>query len=44
MAALDAHGQPRYHAGIAAQVARAGMPVAALSPQHVARWVAEQLR
>lgn len=44
MAALDAHGQPRYHAGIAAQVASAGMPVAALSPQHVARWVAEQLR
>jgi Mg-chelatase subunit ChlD len=44
MAALDAHGQPRYHAGIAAQVAAAGMPVAALSPQHVARWVAEQLR
>ncbi|MCK6488306.1 MAG: DUF5682 family protein [Planctomycetes bacterium] len=44
MAALDAHGAPRYHAGVAAQVAACGMPVAALSPQQVARWVAEQLR
>ena len=44
LAALDAGGQPRYHAGIAAQVTAAGMPVAALGPEHLARWVAERLR
>lgn len=44
LAALDAGGKPRYHAGIAAQVAAAGMPVAALGPEHLARWVADRLR
>ncbi len=44
LAALDAEGLPRYHAGIAAQVAAAGMPVAALGPEHLARWVVERMR
>jgi uncharacterized protein with von Willebrand factor type A (vWA) domain len=44
LAALDDRGAPRFAAGIAELVAGAGMPVAALSPTQVARWIAEQIR
>jgi Mg-chelatase subunit ChlD len=44
LAALSDDGKPRYHTGIAAQVAGCGMPVAALSPTELARWVGEQIR
>lgn len=44
LAALDDAGAARYHKPIAAQVAAAGMPVAALSPLELARWVGEQIR
>ncbi len=44
VAALDDRGQARYHAGIAAAVAGAGMPVAALTPLELARWVGEKVR
>ena len=44
LAALSDDGKPRYHAGIAQQVAACGMPVAALSPNQLARWVGEQIR
>jgi len=42
-AALDDTGTARYSVGIAQQVAAAGMPVAAVSPQQLARWVAERV-
>lgn len=44
LAALSDDGKPRYHTGIASQVAGCGMPVAALSPLELARWVGEQIR
>ncbi len=44
LAALDDGGQPRYAKAIAEQVVAAGMPVAALSPLELARWVGERLR
>ena len=44
LAALSDDGKPRYHTGIAAQVAGCGMPVAALSPLELARWVGDQIR
>ncbi|MDB5385633.1 MAG: hypothetical protein JWM11_1279 [Planctomycetaceae bacterium] len=44
LAALSDDGKPRYHTGIASQVAGCGMPVAALSPTELARWVGEQIR
>ena len=44
LAALSDDGQPRYNTGIAAQVVNCGMPVAALSPLELARWVGEQVR
>lgn len=44
LAALSDDGKPRYHTGIAEQVAACGMPVAALSPSQLARWVGEQIR
>lgn len=44
LAALADDGKPRYHTGIAAQVAGCGMPVAALSPLELARWVGDQIR
>jgi Mg-chelatase subunit ChlD len=44
LAALSDDGKPRYNKGIAGQVAGCGMPVAALSPQELARWVGEQIR
>jgi Mg-chelatase subunit ChlD len=43
-ASLDDRGAPRYSAGIASQLVAAGMPVAALSPTELARWIAEQVR
>ncbi|WP_106400172.1 DUF5682 family protein [Actinocorallia populi] len=43
-AALDDTGAPRYSKPIATQLAAAGMPVAALSPQALARWVGARLR
>ncbi|MCR9197590.1 MAG: DUF5682 family protein [Planctomycetaceae bacterium] len=44
LAALDDAGKPRYQTGIARQVVACGMPVAALSPSELARWVGEQIR
>ncbi len=43
IAALDDRGAPHVHQALAAQVAATGMPVAALSPLELARWVAERL-
>jgi len=44
LAALDDTGAPRYHRGIAELVAGAGMPVAALTPLELARWIGEKIR
>ncbi|MFA3872901.1 DUF5682 family protein [Streptomyces sp. MMCC 100] len=43
-AALDGEGTPRYSVPITRQLVAAGMPVAALSPLSLARWVGEQVR
>jgi Family of unknown function (DUF5682)/VWA domain containing CoxE-like protein len=43
-ASLDDRGRPRYSTGVAAQLVGAGMPVAALSPDELARWIGEQVR
>ncbi|MET8828216.1 DUF5682 family protein [Streptomyces sp. NPDC004610] len=43
-AALDDGGTPRYSVPVAQQLAAAGMPVAALSPLALARWVGDRLR
>ncbi|WP_437035902.1 DUF5682 family protein [Streptomyces sp. enrichment culture] len=43
-AALDGEGTPRYSVPIARRLAAAGMPVAALSPLALARWVGDQVR
>ncbi|MGX1116327.1 hypothetical protein RKD37_001690 [Streptomyces ambofaciens] len=43
-AALDGDGTPRYSVPIARRLAATGMPVAALSPLSLARWVGEQIR
>jgi hypothetical protein len=43
-AALDDGGVPRYSVPIARQLVAAGMPVAALSPLELARWVGDRLR
>ncbi|MGW0391309.1 vWA domain-containing protein [Streptomyces sp. NPDC003042] len=43
-AALDDAGAPRYSVPVARQLVAAGMPVAALSPLALARWVGERLR
>ncbi|MDT0608725.1 DUF5682 family protein [Streptomyces lancefieldiae] len=43
-AALDADGVPCYSVPIARQLVAAGMPVAALSPLSLARWVGERVR
>ncbi|MDH2390184.1 DUF5682 family protein [Streptomyces sp. HNM0663] len=43
-AALDDDGTPRYSVPVARQLVAAGMPVAALSPDALARWVGERLR
>ncbi|MEU9734888.1 DUF5682 family protein [Streptomyces sp. NPDC048002] len=42
-ASLDDAGRPRYSTGVAAQLVAAGMPVAALSPLELARWVGEKI-
>ncbi|MFF5157372.1 DUF5682 family protein [Streptomyces sp. NPDC000348] len=43
-AALNDDGTPRYSVPVARQLVAAGMPVAALSPLALARWVGERLR
>ncbi|ANP56896.1 hypothetical protein AVL59_30565 [Streptomyces griseochromogenes] len=42
-ASLDDSGRPRYSTGVASQLVAAGMPVAALSPLELARWVGEKI-
>ncbi|KUO07962.1 hypothetical protein AQJ58_33505 [Streptomyces sp. DSM 15324] len=42
-ASLDDSGRPRYSTGVAGQLVSAGMPVAALSPLELARWVGEKI-
>ena len=44
IAALDDRGAPRYELGIAERLVEAGMPIAALTPVELARWVGERLR
>ncbi|MEU8004606.1 DUF5682 family protein [Catellatospora sp. NPDC049111] len=43
-ASLDDAGRPRYSVAAAGQLVAAGMPIAALSPLELARWVGEQVR
>jgi hypothetical protein len=43
LAALDDTGKPRYCEATASAVVEAGMPVAALTPLELARWVSEQI-
>ncbi|MFJ2804848.1 DUF5682 family protein [Kitasatospora sp. NPDC087271] len=43
-AALDDTGTARYSKAVAGQLVAAGMPVAALSPLELARWVGEKVR
>ncbi|MFD4247464.1 DUF5682 family protein [Streptomyces sp. NPDC058525] len=43
-AALDDTGTPRYSVPVAGRLVAAGMPVAALSPLALARWVGDRLR
>ncbi|MFD5316257.1 DUF5682 family protein [Streptomyces sp. NPDC127098] len=43
-ASLNDAGRPRYSKGTAGQLVAAGMPVAALSPLELARWVGEKIR
>jgi hypothetical protein len=44
LAALDDRGSPRYNRAVAERVVEAGMPVAALTPLELARWVGEKIR
>ncbi|WP_052850764.1 DUF5682 family protein [Streptomyces avicenniae] len=44
VAGLDDAGRPRYSTAVAGQLVSAGMPVAALSPLELARWVGEKIR
>jgi Mg-chelatase subunit ChlD len=44
LAALDDLGSPRYSKAMAEQVVAAGMPVAALTPLELARWIGEKVR
>nr|WP_017573517.1 DUF5682 family protein [Nocardiopsis halotolerans] len=44
LAALDDTGAPVCNQAIAARFAAAGMPVASLSPQELASWIAERVR
>jgi Mg-chelatase subunit ChlD len=44
LAALDDRARPNYNVAIAERLVAAGMPVAALTPVELARWVAEQIR
>lgn len=43
-ASLDDEGRPRYSVSAAGRLVAAGMPIAALSPLELARWVGEQVR
>ncbi|WP_030855932.1 DUF5682 family protein [Streptomyces sp. NRRL S-37] len=43
-AALNGDGAPRYSVPVARRLVAAGMPVAALSPLSLARWVGERVR
>ncbi len=43
-ASLDDRGAARYSTSVAGALVGAGMPVAALSPQELARWVGEKVR
>jgi len=43
-ASLDDQGRPRYSVSVASQLVACGMPVAALSPLELARWVGEKVR
>jgi hypothetical protein len=44
LAALDDRGAPRYDVPVAELVANAGMPIAALTPLELARWVGDKIR
>ena len=44
LAALDDVGKPRYQRAIAELLVGAEMPIAALTPLELARWVGEQIR
>jgi hypothetical protein len=44
LAALDDRGAPRFSRAVAEEVVGAGMPVAALTPLELARWVGQQIR
>jgi uncharacterized protein with von Willebrand factor type A (vWA) domain len=44
LAALDDSGAPRFARAVAEEVVAAGMPVAAVTPLELARWIGEQLR
>jgi Mg-chelatase subunit ChlD len=44
LAALDDRGAPRYARAVAEELVAAGMPVAALTPMELARWVGEHIR
>ena len=44
LAALDDTGKPRYCKSIASRVVAAGMPIAALTPLELARWIGERIR
>ncbi len=44
LAALDDRGAPRFARAVAEEVVDAGMPVAAVTPLELARWIGEQLR
>ncbi|MGH2898151.1 MAG: VWA domain-containing protein, partial [Solirubrobacteraceae bacterium] len=44
LAALDDRGAPRYQVQIAEQLAGAGMPIAALTPLELARWVGDKIQ
>lgn len=44
LAALDDKARPNYNVAVAERLVAAGMPVAALTPVELARWVAEQIR
>jgi len=43
-ASLDDRGVARYSTSVAGALVAAGMPVAALSPRELARWVGEKVR
>jgi hypothetical protein len=44
LAALDDRGAPRYARAVAEEVVAAGMPVAAVTPLELTRWIRDQIR